>query len=229
MTDNLLSAIQRSVTNAISSTLAGIISYIPTLIGALVVFLIGLLIAKWLKLVVVKFLNLVRLSDLIGGAATKTFLKNAEITQKLENVIGELVRYLVILISFVASVNILGLTAVTAVLNGLFAYLPTLLAAVLILLAGILFAGFLEKVVKGSLGGLDIKLSRLMGKFTSYVILTFTVLATLSQLGIVKSFIDTLFIGFVAMIALALGLSLGLGSKDLVKNILEDWYKNFKK
>jgi len=229
MTDNLLSAIQKAVTNAITSTLAGIISYIPTLVGALVVFMIGLLIAKWLKVVVVKFLNLVRLSDLVGQDFTKTFLKNAEITQKLENVIGELVRYLVILISFVASVNILGLTAVTAVLNGLFAYLPTLLAAVLILVAGILFAGFLEKVVKGSLGGLDIKLSRLMGKFTSYVILTFTILATLSQLGIVKSFIDTLFIGFVATIALALGLSFGLGSKDLVKSILEDWYKNFKK
>lgn len=229
MTDNLLVQVQKSVSEAVSSVLVGIITFIPTLIGALLVFFVGLLLAKWLKILVVKFLNLVRLSELIGSETAKTFLKNADVTQKLENVIGELVRYLVVLISFVAAVNLLGLHTVTSVLNSLIAYLPSLLAAVLILLAGILFAGFMEKVVKGSLGGVDVKLSRLMGKFASYIILAFTLLATLSQLGIAKSFIDTIFIGFIAMISLALGLSLGLGSKDLVKNLLEDWYKNFKK
>ncbi|MDP2670862.1 MAG: hypothetical protein Q8P13_00110, partial [bacterium] len=109
------------------------------------------------------------------------------------------------------------------------AYLPNIFAAVLIFGAGVVLAGFLEKLVKGSLGGIDIKLSRLMAKFTSYLVVVFTVLASISQLGIAKNLIDTVFIGFVTMLALALGLSLGLGSKDLVKTILEDWYKTFKK
>ncbi|MBI1872096.1 hypothetical protein HYS10_01620 [Candidatus Collierbacteria bacterium] len=230
MTDNLLLNIQNSVLAAINTTIIGIISFIPTLISALLVFVIGLILARWLKIAVIKFLNLVRLSDLIGSDNAKTFLKNAEITQKLENVIGELlVRYLVILVSFVAAANILGLSAVTVVFNSLLGYLPNVLAAIIILIVGVLFAGFLEKVVKGSLGGVDIKLSRLMGKLVSYIIFAFTVLATISQLGIAKNFIDTLFVGFVAMLALAFGLSLGLGSKDLVKNLLEDWYKNFRK
>ncbi len=229
MTDNLLLNIQNSVLAAINTTIIGIISFIPTLISALLVFVIGLILARWLKIAVIKFLNLVRLSDLIGSDNAKTFLKNAEITQKLENVIGELVRYLVILVSFVAAANILGLSAVTVVFNSLLGYLPNILAAIIILIVGVLFAGFLEKVVKGSLGGVDIKLSRLMGKLVSYIIFAFTVLATISQLGIAKNFIDTLFVGFVAMLALAFGLSLGLGSKDLVKSLLEDWYKNFRK
>lgn len=229
MTDNLLVNIQKSVFAAINTTIIGIISFIPTLIGAILVFIIGLVLARWLKIVVVKFLNLVRLSDLVGGETAKKFLKNADVTQKLESVIGELIRYLVILISFVAAANILGLSAVTVVFNSLIGYLPNVLAAVIILVVGVLLAGFLEKVVKGSLGGIDIRLSRLMGKLVSYIIFAFTVLATISQLGIAKSFIDALFVGFVAMLALASGLSLGLGSKDLVKNFLEDWYKNFRK
>lgn len=229
MADNLLVQVQNSVTQSISSILIGIINFIPTLIGALLVFFIGLFLAKWIKTVVVKFLSLVHISDLIGGDFAKTFLKNADVSQKLENVIGELVRYLVIIISFIAAINILGLHGITAVLNSLISYLPSILAAIIILVSGILFAGFMEKVVKGALGGIDIKLSRLMGKVTSYIIFAFTLLATLSQLGIARNFIDTLFIGFIATAALALGLSLGLGSKDLVKTLLEDWYKNFKK
>jgi len=229
MSSNLLVNIQQSVIEAVNTTVVGIIAFIPTLVGALLVFVLGLVMARWLKVAVVKVLDLVRLSQLVGGDATKTFLKNAEVTQKLESVIGEFVRYLVILISFVAAANILGLTAVTIVFNSLLSYLPSVLAAVIILIVGVIFAGFLEKVVKGSLGGIDVKLSRLMGKLVSYIIFAFAILATISQLGIAKSFIDTLFVGFVAMLAIAFGLSFGLGSKDLVKNLLEDWYKNLKK
>jgi hypothetical protein len=229
MTDNFLTNVQNSLSGAAYTILISILSFIPTLLAAVVVFMVGLVLANWLKAIVIKLLNLLKLSEVLSKGGLKHFLDNAEITQKVEMVIGELVRYLTILIFFVASINLLGLNTVTQVLNGLLAYLPNIFAAVLIFGAGVVLAGFLEKLVKGSLGGIDIKLSRLMAKFTSYLVVVFTVLASISQLGIAKNLIDTVFIGFVTMLALALGLSLGLGSKDLVKTILEDWYKSFKK
>ncbi len=229
MTDDFLTNVQNSLSGAAYSILVSILSFIPTLLAAVVVFVVGLVLANWLKAIVIKLLNLLKLSEVLSKGGLKHFLDNAEITQKVEMVIGELVRYLTILIFFVASINLLGLNTVTQVLNGLLAYLPNIFAAVLIFGAGVVLAGFLEKLVKGSLGGIDIKLSRLMAKFTSYLVVVFTVLASISQLGIAKNLIDTVFVGFVGMLALALGLSLGLGSKDLVKAILEDWYKSFKK
>ncbi len=229
MTDNFLLNVQSSLTNAAYSILVSIISFIPTLLAAVIVFVIGLVLANWLKAIVIKLLNVLRLSDILAKGALKHFLENAEVTQKVETVLGELVRYLTILIFFVASINILGLYIVTDVLNGLLGYLPNIFAAVIIFGAGVVLAGFLEKLVKGSLGGIDIKLARLMAKFTSYLVVVFTVLAAISQLGIAKNLIDTLFVGFVGMLALAFGLSLGLGSKDLVRTALEDWHKGFKK
>lgn len=229
MTDNFLTNVQNSLSGAAYSILISILSFIPVVLAAVVVFMVGLILGNWLKAIVIKLLNLLKLSEVLSKGGLKHFLDNAEITQKVEMVIGELVRYLTILIFFVASINLLGLQTVTQVLNGLLAYLPNIFAAVLIFGAGVVLAGFLEKLVKGSLGGIDIKLSRLMAKFTSYLVVVFTVLASISQLGIAKNLIDTVFIGFVTMLALALGLSLGLGSKDLVKAILEDWYKDFKK
>jgi len=229
MTDNFFLNVQNSLLEATISILTSIVSYIPTLLAALIVFVIGLVLGNWLKLLVVKLLNLLRLSELLGKGGAKQFLANADITQKIEIVIGQLVRYVVILIFAVAAINLLGLNTVTQVLNGLLSYIPNILAAVFILGAGIVLAGLLEKVVKGSLGSIDLKLSRVMAKTTSYLVVVFAALAAVSQLGIARNFIDTLFVGFVGMLALALGLSLGLGSKDLVKSLLEDWYQGFKK
>ncbi len=229
MDNSLLFSIQSAVVDSITSILTSLISYVPTILGAFVVFVFGLVLANWLKVLVIKLLNLLKLSEVIGSDSIKKFLSNAQISEKIESVIGDIVRYLVILVFFVASINLLGLNTVTQVLNGLLSYLPNIFASILILFAGVLLAGFLEKLVKGSLGGIDLKLSRLMGKFTSYLVVVFAALAAISQLGIAKSFVDTIFMGFIAMLTIALGLSLGLGSKDLVKSVLEDWYKEFKK
>lgn len=227
--NNTYFTIEKALLTASQDIFVGILNFVPTLFSAILVFAIGVLIARWVKLGVVKLLNLSRLANIISTPAVKKFLKNASITQKIDDVLGEIVRYIVLLIFFVTSVNLLGLTTVTQVLNGVLAYLPQIFAAILILIAGILLAGFLEKIVKGSLGSVDLRSSRLMGKFTSYLIMVITTLAAISQLGIAQPFVGTLFIGFVAMLSLALGLGFGLGSKDLIKKILEDWYKNFKK
>jgi len=227
--NNTYSTIERALLKASQDILFGIVDFIPILLSAVIVFTFGILIARWVKSGVIKLLNLVRLTDLISTPAVKKFLKNASITKKIDDVIGEVVRYIVLLIFFITSVNLLGLSTVTQVLNGVLTYLPKIFAAILILISGILLSGFLEKVVKGSLGSVDLRSSRLMGKFTSYLIMVITILAAISQLGIAQPFVGTLFIGFVAMLSLALGLGFGLGSKDLIKEVLEDWHKNFKK
>jgi hypothetical protein len=227
--NNTYFTIENALLTAGQDVLLAIVNFIPVLFSAVLVFAFGTLVARWTKLGLVKLLNLSRLADLISTPAVKKFLKNASITKKIDDVLGEIVRYIVLLIFFVTSVNLLGLSTVTQVLNGVLAYLPNIFAAILILVAGVLLAGFLEKVVKGSLGSIDLRSSRLMGKFTSYLIMVVTVLAAISQLGIAQPFVGTLFIGFVSMLSLALGLGFGLGSKDLIKQVLEDWHKNFKK
>jgi len=220
---------QTALLDAGSNLLTSIALFIPNLLGSIIIFFIGLVLSGWLRSLVVKILGSLNISKLFEGTAFDTFLQKADLTTKVEHVLGELVRLLTILIFFIASVNLLGLTTVTEVLNRILGYLPHVFAAILIIAVGTIIAGLVEKVVKGSLGTVDVKTSRLLAKVSSYVVITFTILAAMSQLGIAATFVNTLFIGFVAMLSIGLGLSLGLGSKDLVKQILEDWYKDFKK
>ena len=229
MNNLVVSSWQESFFVAVATILTNIISYIPTILGAILVFLLGMILSKWMSSLVVKFLGLIKLSSLFQKVGFSPFLQKAEIKVKLEEIIGGIVRWLVILIFFVTAVNILGLTTVSLVLNNILGYIPRVISAILILALGVLLAGFVESFVKGTLVQVDLKVSLLLGKVASYLVVIFSTLVAINELGIAQSFINILFMGVVAALSLGLGLSFGLGAKDLVGSVLEDWYKNFKK
>lgn len=229
MYTNTFQSLENSFSIALNQILVGVISYIPNILGALILFLLGLIVAKWLKSLVVKLVDVTKIGNLLNSPAFREFTKNAEISQKIEVVIGEVIRWFVIAIFFMASVNILGLNSVSLFVNNIISAIPTVLAAILILVVGVVVSGFFEKMVKGSLGSSDPSFARLVGKFVSYATMIFFILAAVSQLGIARFFIETTFTGLVAALALSLGISLGLGSKDLTKKLMEDWYKKLEK
>jgi hypothetical protein len=212
-----------------NSIFLGIAQFLPNLIGALVVFIVGLILSNWVKSLTIKLFRLLKLSRITASENVKNFLEQAQITQTIESLLGSIVKSIIILIFSITSINLLGLSTVTQVLNRLLAYIPNIIAAIIILAVGIVIAGIVEKVLKGSLSSIDLKTSRSLAKLASYLVVVMTSLAALSQLGIAESFVNIIFIGFIAMLSIGLGLSLGLGSKDLVGKILEDWYKNIKK
>lgn len=214
---------------AMSDTLTNVLSFIPTIVAALAVFLVGLLVAKWLRTLTIKLLQTVKLSTLVRKSGFEPFLKKAEITARVEDILGGLVRWLILLVFFIATVNVLGLTTVSIVLNSVLAYIPKVFSAVLVLTIGVLLAGLVERVVKGALAQVDVKAARLLAKIASYLVVIFASLAAINELQIAQALINSLFIGFVAMLALGIGLALGLGAKDLVAQVLRDWYENFRK
>ena len=220
---------QNALVKVSSDVLLSVVAFLPNLLGSLVVFLIGLILAGWLKALVIKLLTVVRLSHLVKKSGLHQFLEKAEIKLKIEEMLGGVVKWLVILIFSVTAINILGLTTVSEVLTGILAYVPRVISAVLVLTVGVLLAGLVESLIKGALGQIDIKTSRLFGKIASWLIGVFATLAAINELGIAQSLINALFIGFVAMLALGFGLAIGLGAKDLVAEALRAWYQDFKK
>ncbi len=209
--------------------LNNLLAFLPNLLGAVIVFALGWIIAGWLKTLTIKLLAALKLSAMVSNTPISKFLTEAGLTTKVEQIVGQVIRILTLLVFFVAAVNLLGLSTVSMVLTSILNYIPNVIAAILILVLGTAVAGIVESVVKGSLGAVDIKMSRFLGKTSSYIVMVFTILAALSQLRIAEQFINTLFIGFVAMLALGFGLSIGLGSKDIVSQVLEEWYERFKK
>jgi len=220
---------QEAVYLAGANILSQFFGFLPSLFGALLIFFLGLILAKWGRALIVKVLGAVKLDKFIRKLGFAPFLSKADIKVKAEVFLGEVVRWLIIIVFFIAAVNILGLTTVSSVLSGLLGYIPRIVSAVLILTIGVLLAGLIEGFIKGAINQVDQKTSRLLSKIASYLVVIVSTLAAINELGIAQSLINTLFMGVIATLTLGVGLAIGLGAKDLVSKVLTDWYADAKK
>ena len=229
MYQNTFNSVEEALSSSITSITSQVLAFLPVFIGAIIVVVLGFMLGNWFKRGVIKALELLNLSKLVKNTAVTKFLEKADVKKKIEEVFGEVIKWLTIMVFFIAAVNILGLVTVSDFLSNILWYIPRVISAALVLTAGVLIAGWVESVVKGMVGAAAIATGRLLGKISGYVVVVFAVLAAISELGIAERFINTLFIGFVAMLSIGLGLSFGLGAKDIVSKVLSDWYRQIKK
>lgn len=217
---NLLSSFNPDLLT--TTFLASFISFFPRLLGALFVFIVGKLVAGYLAKGLSKIIRALNLKRAIDS-----FQLGISIPDKsqdgIANIVSLLARYTVLYITLVLCLDILGLTTVANFLKSLTVVLPKAFSALFILILGVILAGLVESVVKKALVVLDPATARFTGKISSYVVVGFFILMSLAELGVASFFINSLFIGFVAALSLAFGLSLGLGSKDFVSKTLDKW------
>lgn len=206
-----------------------VLLFIPKLVGALIVFVLGLVIASWGKRIIVEILRLVRLEDLSRSSGFSAHLERAHIKANSTELVGELVRWLLLLVFFIATVEILGLTIVSSVLTGLLAYIPNVFAAALIFGAGFIIANLSDGLVRGAFASIDHEAARPIGKLARWIVLFVAFFAALGQLQIAEELINNFFQGLTWTLVLIFGLSIGLGGKDLVAKLLDDWYKKISK
>jgi len=202
---------------------------LPSILGAIVVFAVGLILAFWVKRLVVEVLKLVRFDKLTKSAGFDKYLSKADISLSFTDLLGAVAEWLVILVFFMAGVDILGLTGVSEVLTRVLGYIPNVLAAALIFAAGTFVAGLVDGLVRGALASVDHEAAKPVGRLARWVILVVTFFAAIDQLKIARGLISTFFQGLTYTVVLVVGLSVGLGAKDLVSRVLNDWYEKIRK
>ena len=212
-----------ATTTAVTDSLTRVVSYIPNVIGALVVLLIGIVVAWALKTVIVKLLGYVQLKPI-----TETIGLDKVISTKVDivGILGELVKWIVIIVFLIPALEILSLTQVNEVLQGVVAYIPNVVAAVFIVMIGTIVADLVAKVISGAVETIGAKTAAALADLARYSIITFVLLAALTQLGIATSLIERLFTGVVALFAIAGGLAFGLGGQDAAKDFVNRLRKN---
>ncbi|NIP29360.1 MAG: hypothetical protein GTN59_01960 [Candidatus Dadabacteria bacterium] len=211
--------------NALSKSLEDvggkIIRFIPNLLAAIIILVFGWLIAVWLGKLVDKVVKIIGLNTLCRKFKVEEVLKRTGWKNDVASFLGVLVKWIILIVVFITTADALKLYPVTEFLNRVLSYSPSVIAAVGILLVGVLLGNFLGNIVKGAVKAAEIKYADILGAVTKYVILVFSVLAALIQLGIATSLIQILVQGVVGSIAIAAGLAFGLGGKDAASEILE--------
>lgn len=194
--------------------------FVPSLIGAVLVFLVGWIVAEALGKVVEQIVRSLRVDTLLHKLDVSRVVERAGWKLNAGAFVGWLVKWALVISFLLASANILGLTAVSDFLKAVLLYVPNVVVASLILIIAALVADVVERVVRGSVEAAGYRGS-LVGIVVRWSIWIFAFLIVLPQLGIATALIQTIVTGFVAALAIAFGLSFGLGGKDMASSILD--------
>jgi len=213
-------AIMISLTRA----LGDIMSFVPKLIGALVILLVGWLISRAVEALVTRGLRMVRFNQIADRAEIDQFLVRAGVRMDPAAVLGKLAYWFLMLSFLIAAFGALGMTQVEGVLANIIGFIPNVVVAVVVLLLGALIANFVANLVRGSAGMSRVGDPNLLATIARVSVLVFATLMALDQLQIAPTIINTLWTALIGMFAVAGALAFGLGGRDVAKRMLEDWY-----
>lgn len=199
----------------------GLVAFLPNLIVAILIFVIGWLVGSGIGRLVAQAVSSLRVDQALRAAGVERVVDRAGFTLNSGAFLGFLVKWFFIIVFLVASLDVLGLTQVTAFLSGVvLGYLPQVIVAVLILLVAAVIAEAAQRVVAGAARAANIRSANLLGALARWSIWIFAILAALDRLGI-SPLVQTLFTGVVVALSLAFGLAFGLGGQAAAARYIE--------
>lgn len=198
----------------------GVIEFIPSLIGAIIVLIIGLLVASGLKSLAERIINALKIDNLLRQLGLEPYLGRAGFQVNAGKFIGALVYWFVVIVSVLAISDILGLEGFSQFIRDVVSYVPNIIIAALIMLAAIIIANALRSAIQASVMGAKLHAPKFLGTLSAWAVIITGFVAALIQLGIAPELLNMVITGFVAMIALAGGLAFGLGGKDYAAHLI---------
>lgn len=214
----------QSFINAMTTLWSKIASFIPDLLAALFIVLLGFVIARVLDAVLGKGLAKLGLDRLMAGAGVTRLLGRIGIRMQVSALVGKIIYWFVVLTFVVSAAETLGLGRVSATLDAFTLYLPKVFGAALILLAGLLLSHLANGVVKGAAEGMGIDYAAGVGRFVQGLLVIITVSLVIGQLQIETALLNTVIAIVLVSFGAAAALALGLGSRELVAEIIAGVY-----
>jgi len=210
------------INGVVNNSVKKITDFTPDFFAGLVILLFGIVVANIIKKIVTTLLVFLKIDSLLQR--TKLVAKNH--VRTLIDTIAEILKWAIIIVFLIPTLEVWGLSKATVVLNQLLWYLPNVIIAIIIgfigLVMGNLGSNFVLQSVKT---GNNLKLANTLAVTTRSIIVFFTTLIVLNQLGVAQDLIRILFTGIVAMLTIAGGLAFGLGGKEIAKELLEELKK----
>ncbi len=214
----------QSWANVVSASLQNVwyefAGFIPNLVGAIIVLIIGLIVAAGLGTLVEKIFDALRLDRFLEKLGLKPYFDRAGLRLRGAYFLGRLIYWFIAIAFLLAASDTLQLYALSSFLSAVLGYLPNVIAAVLIMLAAVVLANFIRRIVTASVMSAKLHAAHFLGTLTWWAIVVFGLLAALTQLDVAVAIIQTIVTGFIAMLALAGGLAFGLGGRDYASHLV---------
>ena len=201
-----------------------VIAAAPKVVVGILLVVAALLVAKLIERVLRYSLAKVRFDSLVGKVGVDRALQRLGIRQELTTLIPRLSYFLALLIMARTAGDALGLFAISSAIGAFFSYLPNMVAALVLLILGTTVGQFAGQAVSESAKDSGIEFAPALGKLVSGIILFVCGMMAIAQLKIDTEIIRIVTSLVLGGAALAFGLSFGLGTRDIVRNVAAGFY-----
>ena len=199
-------------------------SALPPLAAALLLLLVGWLLALLGRAIVSGVLRRVGLDRLAERLGIDQALSQLGIEASISGVLGRVAYWFILLVFVLAAANRLGLVGVTEALRIFIGYLPSVLAAALILFLGVVLGRFLGNAVGTFAEQAGVSGGRVLGQAVRFFVIALTAILAMEQLNLETRLLSTIAVIVVGALALSMGLAFGLGSRDLARSIMAGFH-----
>ena len=201
-----------------------IASALPKIIGALIILLIGWIVTKIILFVLGKILKLAKVDTLSEKINEMDLFGKGGFTFDIAKIILGFVKWLLLLVFLIVAAAILSWEIISTEIGNLLRYLPRLFSALALMMIGLYVGNFVKTTVKKLFDSLEFAGSNVVSNLLFYIIVIFISITALNQAGIDTTIITNNITLILGAFLLAFALGLGLGSRDIITDLLRSFY-----
>ncbi len=211
------------VGDSFQRSLDAFFGFLPNLLAFIVILVIGYIVARVVKTLVSKGLQKLGVDQRLHESDASKYVDAVSPGASPSNAIATVVFWLIFLFFFVAAIGALKIPAVTTFMNQVLAYLPNVIAAILIFVVAALIAGAIAAAVTRVMG--DTPTGKVAATVLPALVMVIALFMILEQLQIAPEIVRIAFAATVGALALGLALAFGLGGRPIAQKMLEDAYR----
>jgi Conserved TM helix len=212
-----------SISDSLQQGIDAFFAFVPNLIAFLVILVVGYFIAKLVAGIVRKALEKLGLDRALHESDAGQYVERLTPGASPSNGVSRVVFWIAFAFVLTAAIGALKIPAVTAFMNQVLAYLPNVVAAIVIFVVAAAVAGAAGAGVAKLMG--DTPTGKLVAAIVPTLVLVIGLFMVLNQLKIAEEIVTVTFTVLMASLGLGLALAFGLGGRNVAGRLLEDAYE----
>ena len=211
-----------NVGDSLQQGLNNLIGFLPNLIGFLVIVAIGYVVARVVKTVITKALGKVGVDRALHSGHAGAYVNRVAPDTSPSRLIGSVSFWFIFLGALAIAVSQLGIAALDNFVASIGAYLPNVVAAILIFVVAGAIAAAVGGLVARTMG--DTPTGKVIGSVVPVLVMAIATFMILNQLQIASEIVTITYGALIGGVALAMALAFGLGGRDVASRMLSDAY-----
>jgi Conserved TM helix len=195
-----------------------ILTFVPKLLGFLLILGIGYFVAKAIEKLLDRVLERVGFDRLVERGGLRTMLANSRLDAS--SILARIVFYVAFLFVLQLAFSVFGPNPISDLIEGIIAFLPKLFVAIVIVVIAAAIAAAAKTLVESLLGGLSY--GRTLALIAAAAIWVIGIAAALNQIEIAPEIVNGL---FYAMLALIVGVGIVAIGGGGIQPMRERWQR----